>query len=326
MYKLRDYQQSAVDATLHHFRRCHEPAVIVLPTGAGKSLVIAELARLAKRKILVLTHVKELVEQNVDKFRQYAGGVGVKAGVFAAGLKQKQTKFQVTFASVQSVARNLNQFAYDYSLIVIDECHRVSSFEQDEAGKGSQYGQIVSQLKELNPNLKLLGLTATPYRMGLGWIYQYHYHGFRRGDEPRPFTTCIYELPLSLMIKQGYLTPPIMEDAPVAQYDFSALESNDFGDYAEREVNALLVKYPRVTQAIIEQVMEKAANRNGVMVFAATVRHAEDQNRGSGPRREERILSDPAALASLSDASLVERSADGAAELFNNRSHTVPAC
>ncbi|MEP1706011.1 MAG: DEAD/DEAH box helicase family protein, partial [Marinobacter sp.] len=62
-FKLRPYQQEAVDATLNHFRRSDESAVIVLPTGAGKSLVIAELARLAKRKILVLTHVKELVEQ-----------------------------------------------------------------------------------------------------------------------------------------------------------------------------------------------------------------------------------------------------------------------
>ena len=63
-FKLRPYQQEAVDATLKHFRKSDESAVIVLPTGAGKSLVIAELARLARRKILVVTHVKELVEQD----------------------------------------------------------------------------------------------------------------------------------------------------------------------------------------------------------------------------------------------------------------------
>lgn len=118
-FKLRPYQQDAVDATLNHFRKSNESAVIVLPTGAGKSLVIAELAGLARRKILVLTHVKELVEQNVEKFRQYGDQQGIKAGVYSAGLKTKQTEFQVTFASVQSVVRNLSQFATVYSLSLI---------------------------------------------------------------------------------------------------------------------------------------------------------------------------------------------------------------
>ena len=66
-FTLRPYQQEAVDATLNHFRRSDAPAVIVLPTGAGKSLVIAELAKLARRRVLVLAHVKELVEQNHAK-------------------------------------------------------------------------------------------------------------------------------------------------------------------------------------------------------------------------------------------------------------------
>ena len=92
MFQLRPYQQDAVDATLAHFRACNDAAVIVLPTGAGKSLVIAELARLAKRKILVLTHVKELVEQNHQKFTQYSDHYGTKAGVYSAGLNLKQIK------------------------------------------------------------------------------------------------------------------------------------------------------------------------------------------------------------------------------------------
>lgn len=268
MFTLRPYQQDAVDATLTHFRKTDEPAVIVLPTGAGKSLVIAELARLAKRKILILTHVKELVEQNHSKFCQYADERGIKSGVYSAGLNLKQTEQQVTFASVQSVVRNLAAFEADYSLVIIDECHRVSD---DEEG---QYGQIINKLKQQNSRLKILGLTATPYRMGMGWIYQYHYYGIKRTDEKRPFAKCIYELPLGFMINQGYLTKPILVDAPVAQYDFSALASNRNGEFNENEVNELLVKYPRVTQAIIEQVVEQAGNRQGVMIFAATIKHA----------------------------------------------------
>ena len=81
MYTLRSYQQEAVDNSIRYFRRRRDPAVIVLPTGAGKSLVIAELARIAKGRVLVLAHVKELVEQNHLKYESYK----LKAGVYSAG-------------------------------------------------------------------------------------------------------------------------------------------------------------------------------------------------------------------------------------------------
>ncbi|MBY6219696.1 DEAD/DEAH box helicase [Marinobacter nauticus] len=268
-FTLRPYQQEAVDATLNHFRKSDESAVIVLPTGAGKSLVIAELARLARRKILVLTHVKELVEQNHAKYQSY----GLSGGIFAAGLKRKENLHQVTFASVQSVAANLDQFRDEYSLVIIDECHRVSGEET------SQYQRIIELLRQQNDSLKVLGLTATPYRLAMGWIYRYHYRGFVRGsddEQDKPFRHCIYELPLSYMINRGYLTRPELVNAAVAQYDFSALTQDRFGEYAEKDVNQLLSKHQRVTRAIIEQVMEMAAERQGVMIFAATVQHAQE--------------------------------------------------
>lgn len=265
-FTLRPYQQEAVDATLRHFRQSDESAVIVLPTGAGKSLVIAELARLARRKILVLTHVKELVEQNHAKYQSY----GLEGGIFSAGLKRKENKHQVTFASVQSVSSNLDQFRDEYSLVIIDECHRVSGEET------SQYQRIIELLRQQNDALKVLGLTATPYRLAMGWIYSYHYRGFVRGDQEKPFQHCIYELPLSYMINRGYLTRPELVNAAVAQYDFSALAQDRFGEYAEKDVNQLLSKHKRVTRAIIEQVVELAADRKGVMIFAATVEHARE--------------------------------------------------
>lgn len=276
MYQLRPYQTDAVAATLSHFRRTNESAVIVLPTGAGKSLVIAELARLARKNILVLTHVKELVEQNHQKFQEYADHNGVKSGVYSAGLGLKQTTQQVTFASIQSVGRNLQDFAKHFSLVIIDECHRVASIEKSDELGGNQYAELLTKIKKINSNLKILGLTATPYRLGIGWIYQYHYHGIKRNTESAPFTKCIYELPLGFMIKNGYLTPPKLVDAPVAYYDFSNLESNNQGHFAEAEVNQLLVKYPRVTEAITEQILEYGAERKGVMIFAASIKHAEE--------------------------------------------------
>ncbi len=267
-YQLRPYQQEAVDATLNHFRQSDESAVIVLPTGAGKSLVIAELARLARRKILVLTHVKELVEQNHAKYESY----GLRGGIFSAGLKRKENQHQVTFASVQSVSANLDEFRDEYSLVIIDECHRVSGEDT------SQYQRIIDLLRQQNDSLKVLGLTATPYRLAMGWIYRYHYRGFVRGTEEqaKPFQHCIYELPLSYMINRGYLTKPELVNAAVAQYDFSALAPDRFGEYAEKDVNRLLSKHKRVTRAIIEQVGELAAGRRGVMIFAATVEHARE--------------------------------------------------
>jgi len=291
VFQLRDYQQDAVSAVLKHFRRTNESAVIVLPTGSGKSLVIAELARLAKRKILVLTHVKELVEQNHQKYESY----GVSAGIYSAGLKLKETQHQVTFASIQSAARNLGDFNEPYSLIIIDECHRVNLASTDlpkemsnkaskdetkekaqEKTSSNQYQQIIEKLMEVNPEVKLLGLTATPYRLGMGWIYKKHYRGFMRSEVKRPFEHCIYELPLRYLIKRKYLTEPNLVDATIEHYDFSSLRANASGEYNPADMNHLLNKNPRVTQGIIEQVMELALKRQGIMIFAATVEHAKE--------------------------------------------------
>lgn len=265
--ELRPYQREAVQATLAHFRTSDAPACIVLPTGAGKSVVIAELARLAKGRVLVLAHVKELCEQNHDKFTR----MGLEAGLYAAGLGLKQTNYSVTFASVQSVARNLDAFAAQHSLLVVDECHRVSDDDQ------SQYAQVVRTLTQKNPRLRVLGLTATPYRLGMGFIYRYHASGCVRSEEPRPFDTCVYEVTLAQMIRAGYLTHPVVEDTPIAQYDFSALAQRA-GTVAEDEVNQLLVRHPRVTRAIVEQVvhLSETQQRQGVMLFAASVAHARE--------------------------------------------------
>jgi len=295
VFQLRDYQQDAVSSVLKHFRKSNESAVIVLPTGSGKSLVIAELARLAKRKILVLTHVKELVEQNHQKYETY----GVTAGIYSAGLKLKETQHQVTFASIQSAARNLDDFSEPYSLIIIDECHRVNvaspdlsnekSKDKDNAGakeqshesaskpsNSNQYQQIIEKLMQVNPEVKLLGLTATPYRLGMGWIYKKHYRGFMRSEEKRPFEHCIYELPIRYLIKRQYLTEPNLVDATIEHYDFSSLRANSSGEYSPTDMNHLLNKNPRVTQSIIEQVIELGHKRQGIMVFAATVEHAKE--------------------------------------------------
>ncbi|ELH0893815.1 DEAD/DEAH box helicase [Vibrio fluvialis] len=266
MYTLRPYQADSVKAVIHYFRQHSTPAVIVLPTGAGKSLVIAELARLAKGRVLVLAHVKELVEQNHAKYEGY----GLKGAIFSAGLGRKETDQQVVFASVQSVVRNLDAFKNQFSLLVIDECHRVPD------DKSSSYQKVITHLLELNPGMKVLGLTATPYRLGMGWIYQYHTRGLVRSEEPRFFRDCIFELPIRYLLDEGFLTPARLIDAPVLSYDFSQLKPANTGRYKESEMDLVIEQSKRATPQIVQQIIQLAADKQGVMVFAATVRHAQE--------------------------------------------------
>ncbi|GLS25063.1 DEAD/DEAH box helicase [Marinibactrum halimedae] len=273
-YSLRPYQQEAVNATISHFRKSHAPAVIVLPTGAGKSLVIAELARLAKGSVLVLAHVKELVEQNCEKYRQYDDNVSI----FSAGLSEKNSSAKIVFGSIQSVARNLDQFSRIFSLVIIDECHRVSMNED------AQYWTVIHHLKSHNEHLKILGLTATPYRTGSGWIYQAHQPlNTIRTTEETPFSLCIYELTLKKMINDGYLCKPILLNAPVAFYDFDKQSSQSSTELLthsletdEESLNAIVRASHRATAKICAQIISLSNDRKGVMIFAATVEHAKE--------------------------------------------------
>ena len=249
-----------------HFRSGSDPAVVILPTGSGKSLVIAELARIARGRVLVLAHVRELVEQNHAKYEAY----GLEADIFSAGLKRKETGRQVVFGSVQSVVRNLERFSdARFTLLVIDECHRVSPSED------ASYRHVIAHLQTYNPQLKILGLTATPYRLGQGFIYYRHHHGMVRGDEDSFFRDCVFEQPLRLMVKQGYLAPPVRRDMTVVHYDFSALTPSANGAFREEEMNRV-VAGNRATPQIIADIIQHAEGRRGVMIFAATVAHGEE--------------------------------------------------
>jgi len=267
MYTLRTYQQEAVDRTLDYFRKRRDPAVIVLPTGAGKSLVIAELAKIAIGRVLVLAHVKELVEQNHLKYESY----DLHAGIYSAGLNQKDSEQKVIFGSIQSVAKAKDAFFKDFTLVVIDECHRVG-LEPD-----SQYAKVITQLKLNNPRICTLGLTATPYRLGLGWIYNYALRGELKTQELRFFKHCIYDLPLEYMISNQYLTPPVQVDIPVTSYDFSELIEGG-NAYTMAQLEEALHQQRRLTPLIIKNIIDitESDQRQGVMIFSSTVKHAQE--------------------------------------------------
>ncbi len=145
-----------------------------------------------------------------------------------------------------SEAGKLAQFDSAFSLVIVDECHRISDDDN------SQYQQVFNDLRQHNPQL---GLTATPFRLGKGWIYHFHYHGMVRGDEKALFRDCIYELPLRYMIRHGFLVPPEQLDMPVVQYDFSRLTAQANELFSEADLNREPKQQQRVTPHIISQII-----------------------------------------------------------------------
>lgn len=274
MYKLRPYQLKAVDLTAQHFKNHRAPAVIVLPTGAGKSLVIAELAKRAKGRVLVLAHVRELVEQNFEKYQSYELEDSLKAGIYSAGLHRKDCLEKVIFGSIQSVARANPQFLKDFSLLIIDEAHRVSD------DKESQYQTVIKKLYKNNPKICALGLTATPYRLGLGWIYNFSYKNIIRTEEPRFFKKCIFEQSLLEMIKEGYLTQPVKINSPTTAYDFSDLvtysENIPNKEFSKDGIEEILKKQKKITPLIIKNIIELSEGREGTLIYTASISHAKE--------------------------------------------------
>lgn len=270
MFTLRPYQQEAVDKTIYHFQRTKDPAIIVLPTGAGKSIVIAELARLAKGRVLVLAHVKELVEQNFHKLSR----LNLNLGIYSAGLKKKDTDAKIIFGSIQSITNAEDAFFEDFSIVIIDECHRVNMTND------TQYNQVINKLKNNNPEICILGLTATPYRLDQGWIYQIHDKGEVKTQKPCFFKKCIYELDIKYLIKNKYLTPAIKINSPVSGYDFSNLKLNN-GRYSLSDIEKNLMEQKNITPIIIENIIQitEQYERQGVMIFTSSVKHANQINK-----------------------------------------------
>jgi DNA repair protein RadD len=128
-----------------------------------------------------------------------------------------------------------------------------------------------------NPKLCILGLTATPYRLGLGWIYEYSHLGELKTDQKRFFKQCVFELPLAYMIKNKFLTTPVKVDIPVTCYDFSEL-TEDGRTYSASEIEEILKSQKRLTPLIVKNIIDitERFNRQGVMIFSGSVRHAEE--------------------------------------------------
>ncbi|GAA5509203.1 DEAD/DEAH box helicase [Novipirellula caenicola] len=253
--QLRNYQQAAVDAVYDHLRNRDDNPVAVLPTGAGKSLVLAKIASDAVNqwngRVLILAHVKELLEQNADKVRRLCPDI--KVGLYSAGLKKRDTNTPVLVAGIQSVYKRACDLD-PFDLVIVDEAHLIS-----KKGDG-MYRQFLADCKVINPHVRVIGLTATPFRLDSGMICS-----------PDHFLNHIcYEIGIKELIRDGYLCP-LVSKAGVNRADFSCVHVRA-GEFVSEEVEQLAGNDSLVSAACAE-IVELTADRRAVLIFATSVAH-----------------------------------------------------
>ena len=266
---LRGYQQAASDAAVEWVRRSIEPCLIEAVTAAGKSHVIADFAArihaMTGKRILCLAPSAELVTQDREKFL----ATGNPASMFSASAGAKCLRHPVVFGSPLTVKNRISRFQDGYAAVVLDECHLIAPTVRS----------IIDSMRAGNPNLRVVGLTATPYRLGDGYIFREWPDGKPNSDDTARdpyFAKCVYRITGPDLIEQGFLTPPVIGETGAEHYDTSGLALNSRGQFDADAVDRAYHGHGRKTAAIVADVVARSRDRMGVMLFAATVRHAEE--------------------------------------------------
>ena len=274
---LRWYQAEAVAAVWNYLRTESGSPLVVLPTGSGKTHVIAELCRQIVEwggRALVLAHVKELLEQSREKLARILPPESV--GLYSAGLNERTTNTPVIVAGIQSVYTRAQELG-EFKLIIVDEAHLIP------AAAYGRYRQFLSDSKEVSPDARLVGLTATPYRMGCGWISKDRANEESDDDGAgisRQFDNTVYEVTTDKLIADGTLSCVVSKAAKRAP-DFSGVHTVR-GDFDESEIEKVLAG-KNVLESACAEIVEQTKDRNKVLVFC---------NRRESARRCARLLSD----------------------------------
>jgi DNA repair protein RadD len=231
---------------------------MVLPTGAGKSVIIAEIMRNAlqnwpETKTLMLCHQKELLEQNAEKMRQHWPGAPM--GIYSASIGRKQLGEPITFAGIQSIRTKAQEVGH-IDLVLIDECHLVS--HNDEGG----YRAFMAELQAINPALRVVGLTATPYRLGHGLIT----------DAPAIFADLIEPVSIEELVFRGYLSK-LRSKVTGARLDVSKVKKRG-GEYIEADLQRA-VDTDDQNHSVVREVIARAENRKAWLFFCTGVNHAQ---------------------------------------------------
>lgn len=257
MLNLRSYQSEAVSAVYDHLRNKDNNPCIVLPTGTGKSIVIAKIVADAVStwggRVLILAHVKELLEQNAGKVRALCPEIPI--GIFSAGLKSRDTDESVIVAGIQSVYNKACDLGA-FDLIIVDEAHLVAP-----DGDG-MYRTFLKEMAIINPRVRVIGLTATPFRLKGGLICK----------PENILNEVCYEAGLKEMIQQGYLSPLISRAGKV-QAELNDLHVRG-GEFINSEIIEVMDK-DEITNAACAEIVSLTAERKSVLIFATSVEHCQ---------------------------------------------------
>lgn len=255
--QLRPYQRDAIDCLWAYMNVHNDNPCLVLPTGAGKSPLMAGIAHEALTqwpgtRVLVLAHVRELVQQNAEKLLRYWPEAPV--GIYSASLGKRDRFQPVVFASIQSVhdkAMLLGRF----DLILVDEAHRIPT-----KGEG-MYRAFLAECQRINPALRIAGLTATPYRLGSGVVC----------GPDHILNTIAYEIGVRELIDGGYLSR-LVSKAGLARANLSGVHIRG-SEYVATELAKAVNQAELVKLACIE-IMQFCTDRRAWVVFCADVAHA----------------------------------------------------
>ena len=259
---LRPYQVDAVTAAMDFVKTCYEPCLLELATGAGKSLIIADIAKkllkISSKKVLCLAPSKELVVQNHAKYL----ALGEPASIFSASANQKCLKNGVVFGSPITVNNSIEKFTNNFGVIIIDEAHGITP----------TIIKIIDGIRSHNKLVRVIGLTATPYRTSSGYIYEIDQDGVSVSPEETRepyFKKLLYSIKTNELISMGFLTPAIV-DIKIG-YDTSNVDFRD-----QSTIEKTFEGQGRKTSYIVSEVVQASHDRMGVMFFAATVQHAQE--------------------------------------------------
>lgn len=258
--ELRWYQRDSVAACWDYMRdNPGKHPLICAPTGAGKSVIIAEQCRQAVEhwggRPIILAHRKELLEQNADKIGKLTGH---RVGIYSAGLRRRDLDADILVAGIASIYQRAHEVGRR-DLVIVDEAHLLSG---DLDGNDSMYRTFLSDLQKYCPHARLTGLTATPFRTGEGLLYG-------RG---KLFSGLAFNVPIKRLIEEGFLCPPttLAVDSEVNTTGLSMRA----GEFVQFEMEGRFSTEKAVNSAV-EELVIKCAGRNSILVFCAGVKHAE---------------------------------------------------
>lgn len=254
---LRGYQSAAVEAVYDHLRERDDNPCVVIPTAGGKSHIIAQLCKDVVGwggRVIALAHVHELLSQNYAKIVEAEPGLALQTGIHSASLGSRDTEHPIIVAGIQSAFRRVKQFG-KVDMVIVDEAHLITV-----EGDG-MYRTFIAGLKEANPAIRVVGFTATDYRMTTGRICM-----------PENILNHVcFEAGVSDLIRQGYLCNLVNKGSAV-DIDTSGLHMRG-GEFVPEEAERLMNEDGLVRQACGE-ILKKTTERKSVLVFCAGIEHA----------------------------------------------------